>query len=175
MTTRPIIIVPDPVLRQVAKPVDHIDDNLRKTLADMADTMYAAPGIGLAANQVGLLHRFIVVDVNWREDDARKNPMMMINPKVLWMSEESSVMQEGCLSIPQQYADVERPARVRVGYMDLDGKTKEIEGEGLLSHCLQHEIDHLDGKLFVDYLSTLKRGMILRRVAKLQRDQQTEL
>lgn len=171
MTTLKIIKVPDAVLRERAQPVENIDDVVRKTLADMAETMYAAPGVGLAANQIGLARRFVVVDTNWREEDAVRNPLMLINPEVIWASEERSVWNEGCLSIPQQYAEVERPARVRVKYQDINGKTLEVEGEGLLSHCLQHEIDHLNGILFIDYLSTLKRNIILRKVKKLLRDE----
>ena len=171
MTLREIVIVPDPVLRAKANPVEKIDDEVRKVLADMAETMYAAPGVGLAANQVGILRRFIVVDTVWREGQtAPRDPLMLINPEVVWSSEERSVWNEGCLSIPEQYAEIERPARVRVRYQDIQGVTREVEGEGLLSHCLQHEIDHLNGVLFIDYLSSLKRNIILRKVRKIQRD-----
>ena len=151
MTLRDIIIVPDPVLRAKAHPVEKIDDEVRKTLADMAETMYAAPGVGLAANQIGVLRRFIVVDTVWREGSTEpRSPLMLINPEVVWASEERSVWNEGCLSIPQQYAEIERPARVRVRYQDIAGVTQEVEGDGLLSHCLQHEIDHLNGVVFTD-------------------------
>lgn len=170
-----IFTVPDPVLRQMASPVEKIDDDIRKTLQDMAETMYDAPGVGLAAPQVGILRRFIVVDTNWRENDQERNPLLLINPQVVWASEERSVWNEGCLSIPQQYAEVERPARVKVQYQDVQGVTQLVEGEGLLSHCLQHEIDHLDGVLFIDYLSTLKRNIILRKVKKLLRDDDADV
>ena len=157
MSLMNIITVPDPVLRGKAHPVEHIDDVVRRILRDMAETMYDAPGVGLAANQVGILRRFIVVDTNWREDsEGPRNPLMLINPEVIWASEDRSVWNEGCLSIPQQYAEVERPARVRVKYQDIAGKTQEVEGEGLLSHCLQHEIDHLNGYLFLDRIQDEK-------------------
>lgn len=169
MSKLQIFTVPDPVLRQKAQTVEKIDDQIRQTLHDMAETMYAAPGVGLAAPQVGILRRFIVVDTAWREEDHERKPLLLINPQVVWASDERSVWNEGCLSIPQQYAEVERPAQVKVQYQDLQGQTQLVEGDGLLSHCLQHEIDHLDGILFIDYLSTLKRNIILRKVKKIQR------
>ena len=135
----------------------------------MLQTMYDAPGIGLAANQVGLLNRVIVMDLSDREEGEKEEPWFMVNPQVIWESEEMSVMQEGCLSIPQQYADVERPALVRVKYLDYNGKEAEMEASGLLSHCVQHEIDHLNGVLFTDYLSSLKRNMMLKKVDKLKK------
>ena len=173
-----IIIVPDPILKQEAQPVAKVDDSIRKQMEAMLETMYAAPGIGLAANQVSLLNRVLVIDLAKREErgygekeDAadQAGPLCMANPEVVWESENMSVMEEGCLSIPKQYADVERPATVKVKYLDDDGKEAELEAEGLLSHCVQHEIDHLNGVLFVDYLSSLKRNMILRRVEKLKK------
>ncbi len=168
MSLLKIFTVPHPVLRGQAAPVEKIDDEVRATLHNMAETMYAAPGVGLAAPQVGILRRFIVVDTNWREDeDVDRHPLLLINPQVVWASEERSVWNEGCLSIPQQYAEVERPARVKVQYQDLQGTTQIVEGDGLLSHCLQHEIDHLNGVLFIDYLSKLKRDIILRKVKKI--------
>ena len=177
MSLRKIITVPANVLREKAHPIEHIDADVIATLKDMAETMYDAPGVGLADNQIGLLRRMVVVDTTWREeeDKAKRNPLMLINPEVIWASEERSVWNEGCLSIPQQYAEVERPARVRVKYQTIEGKTAEVEGEGLLSHCLQHEIDHLNGVLFIDYLSTLKRNIILRKVKKLLRDDEAEV
>lgn len=175
MTTLKIFTVPDPVLRQTAAPVEQITDDIRTTLRNMAETMYAAPGVGLAAPQVGILRRFIVVDTNWREEDKKRDPLLLINPRVVWASEERSVWNEGCLSIPGQYAEVERPAHVKVQYQDLHGETKIVEGTDLLSHCLQHEIDHLDGVLFIDYLSALKRNMILRKVKKLLRDDDADV
>jgi peptide deformylase len=173
MALRSIITVPHPTLRAHAAPVEKIDDEVRRTLMDMADTMYDAPGIGLAANQINLPRRLVVIDTKWREGDTKREPLLMVNPAIIWQSEERSTWQEGCLSIPQQFAEVERPLQVRVTYQDINGKTEEILGEGLLSHCLQHEIDHLNGVLFIDYLSTLKRNIILRKVKKLTKDDDT--
>jgi peptide deformylase len=165
-----IISVPDPVLKQVATPVEHVDDALRTQIKRMLQTMYDAPGIGLAANQVGLLNRVIVMDVAQREEPDTRRPIAMINPELVWNSDEPSLWEEGCLSIPGQYADVERPLRVRVRYLDETGKPCEDMFEGLASHCVQHEIDHLNGVLFIDHISALKRNMILKRLKKLQRD-----
>jgi peptide deformylase len=169
-----IIIVPDPVLKTAANPVARVDDKLRKQFDDMLQTMYDAPGIGLAANQVGLLNRVLVMDLARRKasengPEEKANPIFMANPEIVWESEDISVMEEGCLSIPGQYAEVERPAIVRVKYLDYNGNPGELEAEGLLSHCVQHEIDHLDGVLFVDHLSSLKRNMMLRKVAKMKK------
>lgn len=164
-----IITLPDPVLKEVAKEVSAVDDALRAQMDRMLKTMYEAPGIGLAANQVGLLNRVLVMDIAQREEnkDTRK-PIFMVNPQILWASEEPSIWEEGCLSIPGQYADVERPLRVRVKFVGYDGKIQEQEFEGLGSHCVQHEIDHLNGTLFIDHLSTLKRNMLLKRYRKHQ-------
>ena len=170
MTDYTIITVPDPVLREVARPVNKIDDAIRAQMDGMLQAMYDAPGIGLAANQVGLLNRVLVMDLSRRdEDEEAAEPIFMVNPEIIHESEQMSVMEEGCLSIPQQHADVERPAIVRVKYMDYNGKEAELEAEGLLSHCVQHEIDHLNGVLFIDYLSSLKRNMILKKVQKLKK------
>jgi peptide deformylase len=170
MSAYTIINVPDPVLKEVAAPVGQVNDIIRAQMDDMLETMYDAPGIGLAANQVNVLNRVIVMDVDFREEDAAKNPICMANPEIIWKSDDVSVMEEGCLSIPGQFAEVRRPKSVRVKYLDYDGKEAEIEGSDLLSHCLQHEIDHLNGVLFVDYLSKLKRDMMIRRVKKMTRD-----
>ncbi len=171
-----IIIVPDPVLKQVAQPVSKVDEAVRKQMDAMLQTMYDAPGIGLAANQVGLLNRVLVMDLARRRESENGTaeppaPIFMTNPEIVWESGDISVMEEGCLSIPNQYAEVERPAIVRVKYLDYNGNPAELEAEGLLSHCVQHEIDHLDGVLFVDHLSSLKRSMILRKVEKLKKQQ----
>lgn len=164
-----IIKVPDPVLKQVAQKVSNIDDALRLQMDRMLETMYKAPGIGLAANQVGLLNRVIVMDIAQREDDkATRKPIVMANPEIIWASEEPSVWEEGCLSIPGQFAEVERPLEVRVQYLDYEGKQQEQLFEGLGSHCVQHEIDHLNGVLFVDHLSSLKRNMLMKRYKKQQ-------
>lgn len=167
---RPIIIVPDPILRVTAQMIERITPDIKTLADDMIETMYDAPGIGLAANQVNIAQRIIVMDVHYREDHATRNPIIMINPEIIWESEEQSEWEEGCLSIPQQYATVSRPKSVRVKYQDLQCQTNERVVEDLESHCVQHEIDHLNGVLFIDYLSRLKRDMILRRVEKLQRD-----
>lgn len=162
--TLPILYVPAPILRQKAKPVGPGDADTVRALAEkMLATMYKAPGVGLAAPQVGVGLRMVVLDCGPKEAPA---PMVLVNPELVAASEELAVREEGCLSLPNQFADVTRPYRVRVRYQALDGSKQEVEGEGLLSACLQHEIDHLDGKLFVDYLSILKRNMLLRRLAK---------
>lgn len=162
-----IITVPDAVLKQTAAPVGSVDDALRRQMDKMLETMYAANGIGLAANQVGLLNRVLVMDIAQREDDAAsRQPIFMVNPQIVWESGEPSVWDEGCLSIPGQYAEIERPKTVRVKYWDYDGKEAEGEFSDLGSHCVQHEIDHLNGTLFIDYLSALKRNMILKKVQK---------
>lgn len=148
-------------------PVERVDDDLRRFMDSMLETMYEAPGIGLAAIQVGVPRRVVTIDVSPREGEgAEGKPLFLVNPELLWRSDEMAVAEEGCLSIPEYFAEVERPARVRVGYVDREGKPQEIEAEGVLAVCLQHEIDHLDGKLFVDYLSKLKRDMVIRKFAK---------
>lgn len=169
MTIRNILIHPDPRLKKVADPVASVTDDLRRLADDMLETMYEAPGIGLAAPQVAVMNRMIVMDCE-KEEDATPRPMVMINPAVLWTSDERSVYDEGCLSIPEQYAEVERPAEVEVEWMGLDGKTMRERFDGLWSTCVQHEIDHLDGKLFIDYLKPLKRQMITRKMQKLKRE-----
>ncbi len=168
MSLLPIIIVPDPVLKEVAQPIENITEAIRKQAADMLETMYDAPGVGLAANQVGMLNRLFVMDTDYRKEPETRNPLVMINPEIVWRSEEISVMEEGCLSIPQQYAEVERPKSVRIKYINLDEQVCEWVGEDLASHCAQHELDHLNGILFIDYLSRLKRNMILKKVDKMR-------
>lgn len=172
MTAKPIIIVPDPVLRQTAVAVEHVTDDVRKMLADMADTLGGTEtGVGIAANQVGLLKRLVVLDIGRVRGDESREFMKLINPEVIWASDDTSPYLEGCLSLPDQYAEVLRPARVRVRYVDVTGQQQEVEtGETLFSHVLQHEIDHLNGKLFIDYISSIKRNIILRKLKKLQRD-----
>jgi peptide deformylase len=169
MSKLEIITVPDPVLKQVAQPVEKIDEAVLHQIDDMFETMYAAPGIGLAANQVGKLNRIFVMDVTYRDKEAPRQPIAMINPEIVWKSEDISVMEEGCLSIPGQYADVERPAVVRVRYLDQKGEFQEMEVSELASHCVQHELDHLDGVLFIDYLSRMKRTMLLRKLEKMRK------
>ncbi|KQB96183.1 peptide deformylase [Loktanella sp. 1ANDIMAR09] len=169
MTLRKILIHPDPRLKKVAQPVASVNDDLRRLADDMLETMYDAPGIGLAAPQIAVMDRMLVMDCA-KEDDATPEPMVLINPEVVWTSEERNVYEEGCLSIPEQYAEVERPAEVEVSWMDLDGKTRRERFDGLWATCVQHEIDHLDGKLFIDYLRPLKRQMITRKMQKLKRE-----
>ena len=188
MAVLPIYVVPQPVLKKSAEVVSSVTDEIRKLVDDMVETMYAARGIGLAAPQVGVSQRVIVMDVDQKRadgsdhdddsDDADEDdtPLekgtvrVFINPEVVWASEEENVYEEGCLSIPGQYAPVTRPKMVRVKYMDLDGKTQEIEADGLLATCLQHEIDHVNGILFTDHLSSLKRDMLLRKLKKHLRE-----
>jgi peptide deformylase len=167
MALLPIITAPDPRLKIKAKPVEKVDAEVRRLMDDMLETMYEAPGIGLAAPQVGVAKRVIVVDIS-REDEP-KDPLRMANPEVVWAGEELSEYEEGCLSLPEQYAPVLRPNRVRVRYLDHENEIREVEAEGLLGTCVQHEMDHLDGILFVDHLSSLKRNMILRKLQKAKR------
>lgn len=165
-----IILAPDPCLTTACAPVDSIDGKLERLMDDMLDTMYAAPGIGLAAPQVGVLKRFFVVDVG--EDDAR-DPRFFINPEITARSETKSVYEEGCLSLPKHFADVERADAISVSYQDRTGTERTLDADGMLARCIQHEMDHLDGILFVDHLSMLKRRMILRRMTKVKRTRQS--
>jgi len=164
---RPILIHPDPRLKKACEPVAEITDEVRRLAADMLETMYAAPGIGLAAPQVGVTRRVLVMDCI---KDGPPEPMVLINPVTVWESEDVSTYEEGCLSIPEQYADVKRPASVTVRWTDLEGAAQERTFEGLWATCVQHEMDHLDGKLFIDYLGPLKRQMITRKMEKLKRE-----
>lgn len=169
MAILPIVEIPDPRLRLVSKPVPAVDDTVRTLVADMIETMYAAHGIGLAAIQVGVDARVLVIDLQDREDEEGKpvrEPHAYINPEVIDVSDELSVYNEGCLSIPDQYAEVARPARCRVRWLDETGEQHEAELDGLLATCMQHEIDHLDGVLFIDHISRLKRSMLLKKLDK---------
>ena len=169
MSKLDIITLPDRKLRMTSDPVERVDDDLRKFMDSMLEAMYEAPGIGLAAIQVGVPRRVITVDVATREseeEEPKPNPLFLVNPQILWRSDDFAIAEEGCLSIPEYFAEVERPAQVRVAYLDRDGKPQEIEAEGILAVCLQHEIDHLDGKLFIDYLSKLKRDMVIKKFTK---------
>lgn len=167
MAKRPIILLPDPVLRRQAVPFERIDDEVRRLADDMLETMYAAPGIGLAAPQVNVSRRLIVLDVGG-EDEARE-PMVMINPEILSLGGEPRVYEEGCLSIPDVKVEIERPTRLEVAYLDRDGKRQVRTAEGLLATAIQHEVDHLDGRLIIDFLSRLKRDIIVRRFRKQAR------
>jgi peptide deformylase len=164
MAVLPIITAPDPRLKVKCEPVAEVDDEIARLMDDMLDTMYLAPGIGLAAPQIGVTKRILVVDVSPK--DGPREPIRMANPEIIWSSEELAVYEEGCLSLPEQYADVERPERIKVRYLDEKGEQQEREADGILATCIQHEMDHLDGIIFVDHLSALKRKMILRKLAK---------
>jgi len=164
MPNRPLVILPDPQLRLVSEPIGEITDEVRALAADMLETMYDAPGIGLAAIQIGVPKRLVVIDLA-KPDEARQ-PMVLIDPEITWASEEKRTYEEGCLSIPEYYEEVERPDRVRFRYRNLDGKTVEAEAEGVLATCVQHEIDHLNGVLFIDYLSKLKRDRVTKKFQK---------
>lgn len=167
MAIRPILIAPDPRLKAVSTPVETVDGEIRKLAQDMADSMYAAEGIGLAAVQIGVAKRIIVMDLD--QKDGKKDWRVFINPKITWTSEEMATFEEGCLSVPEIWDDVERPARIKAEYLDLDGKKVEIEADGMLATCLQHEMDHLEGVLFIDHFSRLKRSIALRKLAKAKK------
>ena len=164
MATRDIITIPDPILKTVSRPIETIDDDVRTLLDDMLETMYAAPGIGLAAVQIGIPRRLVVIDI--AKDEAPPEPVKFINPEIVWASEELSEYEEGCLSIPDVYDKVTRPSEVKVRYIDIEGKQQERHCDGLLATCIQHEIDHLDGVLFIDYLSRLKRDRVVKKFSK---------
>jgi peptide deformylase len=164
MTIRPLVILPDSKLRLVSEPVKEITSEIRRLADDMLETMYDAPGVGLAAIQIGVPVRMVTMDVS-KSDDERQ-PMVLINPEIVWASEEKRVYEEGCLSIPEYYEEVERPDRVRFRYMNLQGETIEQDADGLLATCVQHEIDHLNGVLFIDYLSKLKRDRVMTKFKK---------
>ncbi len=167
MAILPILHAPDPRLKVISDPVETVTDDLRRFMDDMLDTMYDAPGIGLAAIQVGVPKRILVLDV--AAEGEPKNPQYFINPDIIWSSEDYSSWNEGCLSVPEQYADVERPAEVKVRYLDYNGTQQELHATGLLATCLQHEMDHLNGILFIDHLSRLKRDMVLRKLKRVLR------
>jgi len=174
MAIRPIVEVPDPRLRQISSPVEEVTDDVRALVADMFETMYDAPGIGLAAIQVGVPKRILVIDLQEPEEEGGepvKDPRVFINPEILTTSDENVPYTEGCLSVPDQYAEVDRPDAIRARWLDLDGKQQEQEIDGMLAVCLQHEMDHLNGVLFIDHLSRLKRDMILRKLAKQRKEQ----
>ena len=168
MTVRKILTEPNPVLRQKSQPVDKVDDLTRKLMDDMLETMYLAPGIGLAAIQVGVLKRIIVLDIS--KDPEKKEPMYFVNPVIVSTSKNNITYEEGCLSVPGQFAEIDRPDRCYVKYLDYNGNHKELKSEGLLATCIQHEIDHLEGILFIDYLSNLKKSMIIKKLSKQKKE-----
>jgi peptide deformylase len=170
MAIMPIIIAPDARLKMISKPVERVDNGVRRLMDDMVETMYAAPGIGLSAIQVGVARRVIVIDL---ADESKTPPLFMANPELSDQSGEVRLNQEGCLSLPDQFADVERPEKIKVRFLDYYGEMREIEADGMLAVCIQHEMDHLEGILFVDHLSALKRGIVIRKLQKLKRLQAT--
>jgi peptide deformylase len=167
MSIRPIIEAPDPRLKAVSEDVAKVDADIRALVDDMIESMYAADGIGLAAIQIGVPKRVLVMDID--QKDGKRNPLAFINPKILWASEELATFEEGCLSVPEIWEDVARPAKIRAEYLDRDGKRHEMEVDGLFATCLQHEMDHLNGVLFIDHLSKLKRSMALKKLQKAKR------
>ena len=171
MAVRPIIAAPDPRLLLVSQPVEKVDDSVTALITDMIDSMYAADGIGLAAIQIGEARRVLVMDID--QKDGKKSPRVFINPEILWASDEMVTFEEGCLSVPEIWDDVERPARIRAKFLTADGSEQTIEADGLLATCLQHEMDHLNGVLFIDHLSRLKRSMVLRKLTKAKRQKET--
>ena len=168
MTRRKIIIEPDSILRKKSATLEKVDDSLRELLDDMLETMYSAPGIGLAGVQIGILKRLIVIDIS--KDEEKKSPLFLINPVIISKSNNTSVYEEGCLSLPGYFAEIERPAECQIEYVDYNGKKKDMKASGLLATCIQHEIDHLNGILFIDYLSKLKRDMIIKKLIKNKKE-----
>ena len=168
MTIKNILIEPDSILRKKCEAVGSVNSEVQKLMDDMLETMYSAPGIGLAAIQVGILKRIVVIDIS--KEKEKKNPLFLINPEIISKSENSSVYEEGCLSLPGQFAEIERPAECHVSYVDYDGKNQELKASGLLATCVQHEIDHLNGVLFIDYLSKLKKDMIIKKLVKHKKE-----
>ena len=169
MSQKKILIEPDPILRKISTPLEKIDSQTKKLMDDMLETMYEAPGIGLAAVQVGILKRLIVIDISKGEQE--KDPLFLINPEITFKSTNTSTYEEGCLSLPGHFAEIERPAECHLKYLNYDGKEKKLVAKGLLATCVQHEIDHLDGVLFIDYLSKLKKDMIIKKLKKYKKEE----
>ncbi len=168
MAKKQILTIPDPILRKISKPVNSVNSEIKNLMDDMLETMYAAPGIGLAAVQIGILKRVIVIDLS--KDGEKKTPLFIINPEISFKSKDLISYEEGCLSIPNQFAEVKRPSSCKINYLDYNGKEKEIKADGLLATCIQHEIDHLNGILFIDHLSKLKKDLILKKTKKQQKE-----
>ena len=168
MTKKKILTIPNPVLRQISEPVKIVNSEVKNLMDDMLETMYAAPGIGLAAVQIGILKRVIVIDLS--KDVEKKEPLFIVNPEITFKSKELISYEEGCLSIPNQFAEIKRPISCRINFLDYKGKKKEINAEGLLATCIQHEIDHLNGVLFIDHLSKLKKDLILKKTKKQKKE-----
>lgn len=170
MALLPILIAPNPVLKKKAAPVEKVDDKIRALMDDMLETMYDAPGVGLAAPQIGVSKRILVIDIGHRDPEGpKKDPIFMANPEIIWVSDDDASYEEGCLSVPDHYGQVVRPAAVKIRYLDRDNESRVLDAEGFLATVAQHEIDHLDGILFIDHLSNLKRNMILRKLIKSQK------
>jgi len=170
MTIQKIITEPNKILRQKSIAVEKVDKNIQRLMDDMLETLYAAPGIGLAAIQVGVAKRVIVIDTSRGREKEPKNPMYFVNPEIFWKSEEKNIYEEGCLSVPNQFAEIDRPKQCHLKYLDYNGNPKEIKAEGLLATCIQHEIDHLEGILFIDYLSKLKKSIIIKKLSKQKKE-----
>ena len=168
MAKKKILSIPDPLLRKVSEPVLKVDTEVKKLMDDMLETMYAAPGIGLAAVQIGILKRAIVIDLS--KEDEKKNPLFLVNPEITFKSKELTTYEEGCLSIPNQFAEVKRPSECKINFLDYNGKKDELHAKGLLATCIQHEIDHLNGILFIDHLSKLKKDLILKKTKKQKKE-----
>tara|TARA_A100001011_G_C14307813_1_gene844041 strand:+ start:1947 stop:2471 length:525 start_codon:yes stop_codon:yes gene_type:complete len=168
MTIKKILVEPDPILRKKCESLEKVDDQVRKLMDDMLETMYKAPGIGLAAIQLGILKRIVVIDIS--KENEKQNPLFLINPVITKKSKNTSIYEEGCLSIPGQFAEIERPAECTLKYINYQGKNKELKADGLLATCIQHEVDHLDGILFIDYLSKLKKDMIIKKLVKQKKE-----
>ena len=168
MSIRKIVIEPDPILRKKSESLEKVDDEIRKLLDDMLETMYAAPGIGLAAVQIGILKRIIVIDIS--KNKEKKTPLFLINPEIISKSKKTSVYEEGCLSLPGYFAEIERPAECQIKFIDYNGKERVLVANGLLATCIQHEVDHLNGILFIDYLSKLKKDMIIKKLIKHKKE-----
>jgi len=168
MTIKKILVEPDPILRKKCESLEKVDNQVRKLMDDMLETMYKAPGIGLAAIQLGILKRIVVIDIS--KENEKQNPLFLINPVITKKSKNTSIYEEGCLSIPGQFAEIERPAECTLKYINYQGKNKELKADGLLATCIQHEVDHLDGILFIDYLSKLKKDMIIKKLVKQKKE-----
>ena len=168
MAKKKILSIPDPLLRKVSEPVLKVDTEVKKLMDDMLETMYAAPGIGLAAVQIGILKRAIVIDLS--KEDGKRNPLFLVNPEITFKSKELTTYEEGCLSIPNQFAEVKRPSECKINFLDYNGKKDELHAKGLLATCIQHEIDHLNGILFIDHLSKLKKDLILKKTKKQKKE-----
>ncbi len=168
MSKKKILVIPDPILRKISEPISNVNSETKKLMDDMLETMYAAPGIGLAAVQIGILKRVIVIDLS--KDDEKKTPLFIVNPEITFKSKELVSYEEGCLSIPNQFAEVKRPSSCKITFLDYNGEKKEMNAEGLLATCIQHEIDHLNGILFIDHLSKLKKDLILKKTKKQKKE-----